>query len=133
MSKIDIFVRCICFLKKYGWQGLSTLAVALHSARTAAGVTQATLAAHLGVRTACVGMAETSRTGRINLGEEHLRAAASFLGCDPEYLLLARELSRASYALSQSHAQTAIALRDAWADLPDEAVEKIRQIAGGAL
>ena len=116
-------------------EGLSTLAVALHSARKAAGVTQAALAAHLGVRTACVGMAETSRTGRINLGEEHLRAAASFLGCDPEYLLLAREMSRASYALpnlSQSHAQTALALREAWADLPAEAVEKIRQIVGGA-
>ena len=117
-------------------EGLSTLAVALQSARRAAGVTQAALAAHLGVRAACVGMAETSRTGRINLGEEHLRAAASFLGCDPEYLLLARELSRASYALpnvSQNHARAAVALRDAWADLPAEAVEKIRQIAGGAL
>ena len=77
-------------------EGLSTLAVALHSARTAAGVTQATLAEHLGVSHAAVGMAETAKTGRISLGEDHLRAAAALFGDASGAAAIGKHLIRAS-------------------------------------
>ena len=115
---------------------LAPLARALYTARTSASVTMRTLAEHLGISRAVIGKVEAAQTFGATLSEDTLRAAAAFLRCDPAPLLAARERCRISYTLpnlSAEHAETAIALRDAWATLDGVTLARVRAaIAGGA-
>ena len=115
---------------------LTPLAKACYDARVAAAVSRDDLAAAIGVSAGTIAKLE-SGYGLFIVSEDTLRAAAVFLRCDPAPLLAARERCRISYALpnlSAEHAETAIALRDAWATLDGVTLARVRAaLAGGAL
>jgi transcriptional regulator with XRE-family HTH domain len=114
---------------------LTPLAKACYDARVAAAVGRDDLAAAIGVSGGAIAKLE-SGCGLFIVSEDTLRAAAAFLRCDPAPLLAARDRSRFSYTLpnlSVEHAETAIALRDAWATLDGVALARVRAaLAGGA-
>ena len=125
--------------RKHDPSTLTPFARALYAARTHAGETHTSLAAHLGHKPSSIGNAETAigRSTSHLLSEDAIRAAAVFLRCDPAPLLAARDRSRFSYVLpnlSAEHAETAIALRDAWATLDGVTLARVRAaLAGGGL
>lgn len=110
---------------------LTPFARAFRAARVAAGVPQVDVARHLRVGPSAIGNVETAKgSGTASvLTEEHVRTAAALFRCDPAPLLAARERSLMSFRLSnlsEEHAETAIALRDAWETATPEMLRRVR-------